>query len=129
MMASITHDPRCRHAYVIDLAAIADLGRRLSGLRPVPPRRPLRPVLGLPDLQTVLACPTEVIRDSSRFTWSLHRSPAFELNVIPIPAAADRLDETQINELRRAREDPERAGRRITARSCAISVTRPGGRV
>lgn len=44
------------------------------------------------DLRSVLACPTDVIRDSSRFSWSLHRDPAFELNVIPIAAAADRID-------------------------------------
>jgi hypothetical protein len=44
------------------------------------------------DLQTVLARPTDGIRDSSRFSWSLHRAPAFELNVIPIAPAADRID-------------------------------------
>lgn len=44
------------------------------------------------DLQTVLARPTEIIRDSSRFSWSLHRSPAFELSVIPVAAGADRID-------------------------------------
>jgi hypothetical protein len=44
------------------------------------------------DLETILACPTEQIRDSSRLSWSLHRDPAFELSVIPVVAAADRID-------------------------------------
>src|SRR5262249_24113546 len=44
------------------------------------------------DLETVLARPTEQIRDSSRLSWSLHRDPAFELTVIPVTAAADRID-------------------------------------
>jgi hypothetical protein len=44
------------------------------------------------DLRSALARPTAAIRDSSRFSWSAHRDPAFELNVIPIASEADRID-------------------------------------